>query len=165
MNILLILLISLVAVLTSLLYLCGANIIIIFIECIVGILLMYLWIESIIANAKTNKLGEVCYGRVMNIQRTGFTINNTPELKAIIRVYIESIGNVEEFEEIIGLASKNTYKIGDYIKAKYYNGDINITLHIQASEVPLYIENMFKNQNVPEDYVSIDEVFKIENYM
>lgn len=126
----------------------------------VGIIMIVVGLRKIIKNAQTEKFGEVCYGRIIDIRRTGARVNNVPELKAIIMVYIESIGSVEEIEEVIGLATKRKYNVGDYIEGKYYNGDVNIDSYIPENIIPLHIQDKLKDLriNTNEDEIMVDGV-------
>ncbi len=126
----------------------------------VGIVMIIVGLRKIIKNAQTEKFGEVCYGRIIDIRRTGARVNNVPELKAIVTVYIESLGTTEEVEEVIGLATKRKYQIGDYIEGKYCNGDINIDSYIPETVIPLHIQDKLKNLkiNAIEDEIMVDGV-------
>lgn len=126
----------------------------------VGIIMIAVGVRKIIRNAKTEKFGEVCYGRITDIRRTGSAVNGVPELKAVVVVYIESLGTTQEIEEVIGLATKRKYNIGDYIEGKYYNGDINIDSYIPKDVIPLHIQDTFRNLKIGigEDEIIVDGV-------
>lgn len=124
----------------------------------IGIIMIIIGLRKIIKNAKTEKFGEVCYGRIIDIRKTGTRVNNVPELKAIVAVYIESLGTTEEIEEVIGLATNRKYNVGDYIEGKYYNGDINIDSYIPETMIPSHIQNRFKDLIKTEDTITIDGV-------
>lgn len=128
----------------------------------VGIIVIAIGIRKIIRNAQTEKFGEICYGRITGIRRTGASVNGVPELKAIVMVYIESLGTTQEVEEVIGLATKRKYNVGDYIEGKYYNGDINIDSYIPENVIPLHIQDKFRNLNLnlnaDEDEIMVDGV-------
>lgn len=115
---------------------------------IIGLMVLFRGLKKVITNYKTEKYGEVCYGRIIDIFRSGAYVNNVPELKASISVYIESTGTMEEVSEVIGLATKRKYKIGDYVEGKYYNGDINITSYIPEAMIPSHIKSRFSTVNV-----------------
>lgn len=126
---------------------------------VVGITIFIIGIKRIIKNYKTNTYGELCYGRIINIFKSGVYINDEPQLKANIAVYIESIGIVEEIEEVIGVARRVKYREGDYIEGKYYNGDINITDYIPEGAIPIHIQDKLKNlYTPPSDTIVIDGV-------
>lgn len=126
----------------------------------VGIIMIIVGLRKIIKNAQTEKFGEVCYGRIIDIMRTGTRVNNVPELKAIVQVYIESEGRLDTIEEVIGLATKREYNIGDFIEGKYYNGDINIDSYIPETVIPLHIQEKLKNIkiNSAENEIIVDGV-------
>lgn len=126
----------------------------------VGIIMIIVGLRKIIKNAQTEKFGEVCYGRITDIIRTGAAVNGVPELKAIVTVYIESLGITQEVEEVIGLATKRKYNVGDYIEGKYYNGDINIDSYIPETVIPLHIQDKLKDLriNANENEILVDGV-------
>ena len=111
----------------------------------IGIIMIIWGLKKIIRNYKTDTYGEVCYGKIINIFNSGTYVNNIPELKARVSVYIESLGTLEEIEEVIGLATKKKYNIGDYIEGKYYNGDINIESYIPETMIPSHLRHTFDN--------------------
>ena len=106
---------------------------------LVGLVIFVIGIIELLRNHKTDKYGETCYGRILNISNTGCYSNDVPELKATICVYVESTGTLEFADEILGIATKVPYSKGDYIEGKFYKGDINITSEISQSEVPSHI--------------------------
>lgn len=126
----------------------------------VGIIMIIIGLRKIIKNAQTDKFGEICYGRIIDIRRSGAYVNNVPELKAIVTVYIESLGTTEDVEEVIGLATKRKYQVGDYIEGKYYNGDINIDSYVPENVIPLHIQEKLKDLRISanEDEIMVDGV-------
>ncbi len=127
---------------------------------VIGIIMIIVGLRKIIKNAQTEKFGEVCYGRIIDIMRTGTLVNNVPELKAVVQVFIESEGRLDTIEEVIGLATNRKYNIGDYIEGKYYNGDINIDSYIPETVMPLHIQEKLRNIkiNTSEDEIIVDGV-------
>lgn len=128
---------------------------------LVGIIFFVSGLLEILKNYKTDKYGEPCYGRIINVFNSGSYVNGVPELKANIAVYVESTGTLEYTEEILGLAPKVPYSKGDYVEGKYYNGDINITSEISQSEVPSHIVselNELIKDDLIEDTIIIDGV-------
>lgn len=128
---------------------------------LVGILFFVSGLLEILKNYKTDKYGEPCYGRILNIYNSGTYINDVPELKANICVYLESTGTLEFVDEILGVATKVPYSKGDYIEGKFYKGDINITSEISQSNIPSHIvselSGLLKN-DYTEDTIIIDGV-------
>ena len=128
---------------------------------LVGILFFVSGLLEIFKNYKTDKYGEPCYGRILNISNTGCYSNDVPELKATICVYVESTGTLEFADEILGIATKVPYSKGDYIEGKFYKGDINITSEISQSNVPSHIVselNGLLKDDYTEDTIIIDGV-------
>lgn len=111
---------------------------------VIGIFMIITGFKKIIRNYKTNAYGEDCFGRILNIFKSGTYVNNIPELKATIAVYIESLGIIEQIDEVIGLATKVDYHIGDYIEGKYYNGDVNVVSPIPENAIPGHIQYKLK---------------------
>ena len=126
----------------------------------VGLFMLYLGISKIIKNYRTSEYGEICYGRIIDISKSGTYVNDVPELKALVTVYVESTGTLENVEEVIGLATEKKYKIGDYIEGKYYNGDINIESYLDESIVPSHLQPLFANlvTKSVEDTIVIDGI-------
>ena len=127
---------------------------------VIGIFILILGLKKIIKNAQTYELGEDCYGRIVDIKRTGASVNDVPELKAIVTVYIESLRTTQNIEEVIGLATKGEYQIGDYVEGKYYNGDINIASYIPENIIPLHIQDKLRNVkvNIDKDEITVGGV-------
>ena len=128
---------------------------------LVGILFFVSGLLEILKNYKTDKYGEPCYGRIINIFNSGSYVNGVPELKANIVIYLESTGTLEYTEEILGLATKISHSKGDYVEGKYYNGDINIISGISENMVPSYIIselNGLLKDDYTEDTIIIDGV-------
>ena len=105
----------------------------------IGLFMMFKGIKKIIRDSSTNIKGEVCFGRICDIYKTGSSVNGRPELKADVIVYISSINETRIISEVIGF-DKNKYRCGDYVQLKYYNGDINFQGNIDNSIVPFHIQ-------------------------
>ena len=128
---------------------------------LVGIVFFVSGLLEILKNYKTDKYGEPCYGRILNITNTGCYSNGVPELKATICVYVESTGTLEYADEILGMATKVQYSKGDYVEGKYYNGDINIISEISENLVPSHIVSELSGllkDDLLEDTIIIDGV-------
>lgn len=91
----------------------------------VGIVMVKSGIKQYKANKNTDLYGEECYGKITAVYETGSYVNDNPEYKADIVVYIPSINDVVTVSEVIGY-SKKEYPLGTPVRGKYYNGDINI---------------------------------------
>ena len=127
----------------------------------VGVIFIFVGLRRIIKNAKTEMFGEMCYGRITDVFESGTYINDIPELKAHITVYIESTGTLEEVSSVIGLANNKKYNVGDYVEGKFYNGDINLTSYVPETLIPLHIQDKFQNINInlkEQDSIIIDGI-------
>ena len=102
---------------------------------VVGIFMLFKGIRKILRDTSTNLKGEECFGKVCNIYNSGAYVNGRPELKADILVYIPSIQETKIVSEIIGF-DMYKYRIGSYVKLKYYNGDINFKGIVDVYELP-----------------------------
>lgn len=111
---------------------------------LIGIFLLVKGLKKIIANKKTEKLGEECYGQVKNIYPNGNSVNNRPQYNVDLLVYIQSKNNMETVTESIGF-NANQYQINSFIKGKYYNGDINIKEVIDYNLIPLNVRPNFNH--------------------
>lgn len=135
---------------------------------IIGLYLMYVGLKEIIKNLKTKKLGTQCYGIIRNIQQTGATLNDRPELKATVEIINPETHQLETIEETIGF-DENKYPINSYVLCKYYNKDINLEKVVAENEVPIDITYRLSPVNQPtsvtdivfsddREYVTIDGV-------
>lgn len=102
---------------------------------IVGLGIFIRGVKQIITNRKTSLRGEECYAILKEIMPTGSRINGMPELKGTFLVYILSLNKTEMIEEIIGF-NMFKYKVNDYVKVKYYDGDINVLEIVGHDLVP-----------------------------
>lgn len=98
---------------------------------IIGLVMIFLGLKKHITDKKTDKFGEVCYGRIKQIYNDNVVVNGRLELKAKVKVYIPSYDIVVDAEEIVGY-DKPAYSNGEYVKVKYYIGDINFISKIES---------------------------------
>lgn len=98
---------------------------------IVGLLMIFLGLKRYITDNRTERFGEVCFGRIKEIYSDKVEFDGSKELKAKVKVYIPSYNIVVDAEEIIGYDDSD-YEAGDYVKVKYYIGDINFVSKIEA---------------------------------
>lgn len=102
---------------------------------IIGLAILIKGIKKVSANVKTSKNGEECYGILTNISKTGNSVNGVRELKGHFYVYLVSTNQVVTVEEAIGF-NPFKYQVNNYVKVKYYNGDINVLEIVSADIVP-----------------------------
>lgn len=111
----------------------------------VGIFMIIKGAKSIIKNKITNSKGTETYGIILDIHGTGTKINGRPELAADILTVING-SQTEVFTEVIGLKSYK-YRIGDYLKLKHYDNDVNIVAKIQETEIPAYVFEILQRES------------------
>lgn len=107
----------------------------------IGLYLFISGLEIIIKNNKTDRLGEICYGYVINIKYGNVTINNNTEIIVSFLTYIPSLKKVEIIDEKTGF---DYYKVPifSYAKLKYYNKDINFLETISLNDIPINVRNI-----------------------
>ena len=138
----------------------------------IGLFMIYWGLKRIIKDKKTNAFGEICYGKITDIFESGTYINEVPELKAQIVLYIPSINDIKIVSEVIGLyGSVYNYEIGKCVEVKYYNGDINFEKVLDIQDLPYEAQeilNEFKTEMPKEkvmyngvEYIRKDLVDKI----
>lgn len=106
---------------------------------VIGLVIMIKGLKKVIANAKTSKHGEDGYAILRDILPTGSYVNGVPELKGVFFIYVLSNNHTEMIEEIIGF-NPLKYQVNNYVKVKYYNGDINIIEKVSDELVPEHIK-------------------------
>lgn len=138
----------------------------------IGLFMIYWGLKRIIKDKKTNAFGEICYGKITDIFESGTYINEVPELKAQIVLYIPSINDIKIVSEVIGLYGLvYNYEIGKCVEVKYYNGDINFEKVLDIQDLPYEAQeilNEFKTEMPKEkvmyngvEYIRKDLVDKI----
>lgn len=115
---------------------------------VVGIVMIIKGIVEIVKNMRTSKLGEEAYGRVINIKGNGQYINDSPVLVAEVKVYVKSLNQVIDCSEEVGTGIPK-YDIGEYVKVKYYKGDINFLEKVNVDALPLDIKNYIYEEVKP----------------
>ena len=133
----------------------------------IGIFLIVKGAKQIIKDKKTDKNGIICYGIVNSISTTGTSVNGSPELKALVTIYLESENNILNISEIIGFDA-NKYPEGSCVKVKYYDGDINIIELADFNYIPINAQNSLKatydllnNRNMSTDVNQASDVIEI----
>lgn len=114
---------------------------------IVGITLIVKGFKKLVIDFSTNTKGEECFGKIYNTYNSGVYINESPELKADILVYIPSIGETRVISEVIGF-DRLKYPFGSFVKLKYYNGDINLQAVVDEQELPANARAEFEKFNL-----------------
>lgn len=101
----------------------------------IGLFVTFLGVRKYIMDVKTEKFGELCYGLVQRVKISGKDSEDGKYIKARVKVYIQSYDVVDEAEEEV-LCEKSTdendYAEGDFVRVKYYNGDINFVSKIAS---------------------------------
>lgn len=114
----------------------------------IGIFMLVKGIRKIIRDNKTNKLGEECYGCVIDLHPNGNYVNGSPQLNAKVLIYVKSEAQTKEIEEYAGTGISK-YNVGEYIKVKYYNNDINFIGKVTENEIPLDVKNYIYRETPP----------------
>ncbi len=117
----------------------------------IGFVMIIKGVVEIVRNIKTSKLGEEAYGRVVNIKGNGQYLNDAPILVADVKVYVKSLNQVIDCSEEVGIGMPK-YDMGEYVKVKYYNKDINFIEKVDVNSIPLDIKNfIFEEAPVKSD--------------
>ena len=106
----------------------------------IGIFLLFVGIKKVVANRKTEKYGEECFGKIIDIHPNGNSVNGRKELAAVISVFIPTEGQSRDFKEVVGMGT-SPYEIGDYIKGKFFNNDVNIMEKVYPDYLPVNVRN------------------------
>ena len=110
----------------------------------VGILILAIGIKKIAKDKKTDLHGEETFGRVIDVHPNGNTFNGRRQYNALVEVYIKSENKTVQIEEVSGLG-RSDYDIGDYVKVKYYNGDINFIEKVYPDYLPVDARTAIEN--------------------
>ena len=90
----------------------------------VGIIMMIKGGRKVLKNMQTRTHGELCYGRVLAVERTGTYVNERPIFKAEIYLHSQLDGEDYTIWEEVGF-NPQKYPTGSFVQVKYYKGDIN----------------------------------------
>lgn len=104
-------------------------------------------IRKKIRDTSTNKYGEECYGRVIDARPNGTSINGRRQYDAEVELFVKSLNQIIKAKEVSGLGSSD-YKTGDYVKVKYFNGDINFIEKVYPDYLPVDAQQALKNVQV-----------------
>lgn len=117
----------------------------------IGIFILIKGIRKVIINYNIDTKGEECYGRISRIYNSGNYVNDRPELKADVIVYIPSLSDTDVISEVIGF-DYSKYPKDSYVKVKYYNGDINFDEVIDENMIPTGIKEKIDELIEEDDY-------------
>lgn len=101
----------------------------------IGVYLLTCGIKQIKKDKKTNKFGEITYGKIVSIYGTGSIANGREELQAEIQTYLPYENTTRKINEIIGFSPIN-YNVGDLVQLKYHEDDVNIVQVVSEDEIP-----------------------------
>lgn len=106
---------------------------------IVGGPFLYFGLKQFIADRKTKRKGEICFGYI-----DGLEICGVKNHIAKIKVYIPKKQRVLEVEDDV-YRKKTEYSEGDFVRVKIYNGDINVISKVEPEElIPEDIRNLLR---------------------
>ena len=115
----------------------------------VGIVIFCLGVKEIHDDKKSKLKGEISYGIIIQIGQESKDYYNgkmtvtSPNCTAIVRLYIESLNQTKDINEII--KKPEDYKYGDCLKVKYYNDDIYILEKVDYNNIPIVFQNNLKD--------------------
>lgn len=123
----------------------------------IGVVMIYLELKHYLTDRRTERFGEICYGRIKRIYACNASSGGHSELKAEVKVYIPSYDIVVDAEESVGYNTPD-YEIGDYVKVKYYIGDINFISKIESTlDLPARARHLLEDKvRYSEDNGSLD---------
>ena len=81
----------------------------------------------------TEKYGKLAYAKIIDISRTGSSVNGRPELQA--QVLFVKNGMDYLYHEIIGF-DQNKYRVGQYVRIKHHEDDVNIINVVNRDSIP-----------------------------
>jgi len=100
-----------------------------------GLLVFVKGFKQKLKDKKTEKNGEICFGRIKETKGNGTSVNGVEYQDAYIYTYIPSLNTVKLMKENIG-AKYQDYLAGKYVKLKYFEDDINIIGCVPKEQVP-----------------------------
>lgn len=108
---------------------------------VIGLLFLFFGIRKIFKDKKTDKYGEMCFGKIFKVYESGTYVNGKAEYKADFLVFIPSLNTTKTFSEVIGY-DPFKYPLNSFVSIKHYNNDINICGVIDENNIPSIAKNM-----------------------
>ena len=102
---------------------------------IVGLVFFISGLKKAIKDGKTRRNGVETYAQINAVLPSGTYVNDVPELKGEFTVFNPNTYQTENVTEILGVGAFK-YQVGQVVKVKYYDGDINIIEIVDISQVP-----------------------------
>lgn len=102
----------------------------------IGVYLISSGWKQIQRDKATARLGEFAYGIIVEISTTGAFVNDRPELQAEVLFLKDGVSF--RYQDIIGF-DRNKYRVGDYVKLKHHEGDINILGKAFENDIPVEV--------------------------
>lgn len=113
----------------------------------IGFTMLGIGIHKLIRDHQTDRFGEECYGRVLDVFPNGNTINGRRQYDANVEVYVKSLNTTITVKELSGTGGSD-YEVGDYVRVKYYNGDINFIEKVYPDYLPNDVRQFIANSKV-----------------
>jgi len=132
----------------------------------IGIIILVIGIKKYKTDKATEKFGDECYAKIVNVYPSGTTVNGRREFKADFLVYVSMSRAVKKIAEIIGFDPVD-FPVNSYARVKYYNNDINIKEIISVNSVPVNIRDAiesYKKQPIANDYNIKDDYSGYDDY-
>lgn len=104
----------------------------------IGVYLISSGWKQIQRDKATARLGEFAYGIIVEISTTGAFVNDRPELQAEVLFLKDGVSF--RYQDVIGF-DRNKYRVGDYVKLKHHEGDINILGKAFENDIPVEVMN------------------------
>ena len=130
---------------------------------VVGGIVLWQGIKDVTKNKKTDFKGEICYGVITSIDadRTSVQVNGNCQYRATVEFYYPPVNGTMSLSELYGYKMHKHY-VGECVKIKYYNNDINIIEgNIDINTLPYNIQDSLmgvkQNNAVPEGLYTGEE--------
>lgn len=109
---------------------------------LIGVIFLIVGIRKLLKNAATSVKGEESYGIITRVACSNTYVNGQPIMDGFISVVVDD--TVQEFKESLGLNYKKG-GLGDCVRVKYYNGDVNIIETVLFEEIPYHMQDKLRS--------------------
>ena len=109
---------------------------------VIGVVFLIAGIRKLLKDATTTVKGEESYGIITRVACSNTYVNGQPIMDGFISVVVD--GTIQEFKESLGLNYKKG-GLGDCVRVKYYNGDVNIIETVLFEDIPYHMQDMLRS--------------------